>query len=105
MIRIADREVPITKEYLNDIKAHNLEGILNNLEKALIIFHSPIDETVSIDHARKLFVAANHPKNFVAIDQGDHLLTRKEDANFVATVLGAWVKRYISDEEGNNHEV
>ncbi len=96
IVHIAGRDLQIKKEFIDDIKSHNLEGILKNLRKALIIFHSPIDQIVSIEHARKLYNAAHHPKSFISIDKGDHLLSRKEDAEFVATILGAWAKRYIS---------
>ncbi len=95
-IQIAGKSLEIKKAFLDDIKTHNLEGILKNMHKALLIFHSPIDEIVSIDHARKLYEAAKHPKSFVSIDNGNHLLTRKEDTEFVATVLASWAKRYIN---------
>jgi putative redox protein len=40
-------------------------------------------------------MAARHPKSFVSLDDADHLLTRKEDATYVAAVLAAWASRYI----------
>jgi alpha/beta superfamily hydrolase len=51
---------------------------------------------VPIDHARKIFETARHPKSFVSIDGADHLLLRdRRDARFVGEVLAAWAGRYI----------
>ena len=66
-----------------------------NLRKALLIFHSPTDETVGIDNATAIFVAAKHPKSFVSLAGADHLLSRKEDAAYVANVIAAWAERYL----------
>jgi putative redox protein len=65
------------------------------LQKPLLIFHSPIDNIVSIENARELYEAAHHPKSFVSLDGADHMLTDPEDAEFVATVLAAWASRYL----------
>ena len=66
-----------------------------NLKRALLIFHSPQDNVVSIDDARELFVAARHPKSFVSLDGADHLLGRQADARYVASVLASWASRYL----------
>jgi putative redox protein len=50
---------------------------------------------VDIDIASRSFVAAKHPKSFVSLDTADHLLSRKEDAAYVAAVIAAWAGRYI----------
>lgn len=94
-IHIAGKTLSITKDFLDDIEQYNLEGILKNFSKAFLIFHSPVDMTVSIDHAGILYKAARHPKSFLSLDRADHMLTNPEDAEYVATVLAAWMKRYI----------
>lgn len=94
-INIADNHVPISREFLEDIEQHNLEGILKNLNKAILVFHSPVDMTVNINHAGILYKAARHPKSFISLDRADHMLTDREDTEYVATVLAAWTKRYI----------
>ena len=65
------------------------------LRKALLIFHSPTDETVGIENAAHIFAAAKHPKSFVSLAGADHLLTRRSDAAYVANVLAAWAERYL----------
>ncbi len=62
--------------------------------------HSPVDNTVSVDHAAAIYQAAKHPKSFVALDGADHLLTRPADAAYAATIIGAWAERYLTDLSG-----
>ena len=68
---------------------------LRHLHKALLILHSPIDQTVSVDNAADIFMAARHPKSFVSLDHADHLLSSERDAVFAANVISAWAERYL----------
>jgi uncharacterized OsmC-like protein len=57
--------------------------------------HAPADDTVGIDNATHIFVAAKHPKSFVSLAGADHLLSGKRDPAYVADVITAWAERYI----------
>jgi uncharacterized OsmC-like protein/alpha/beta superfamily hydrolase len=92
---LAGRPFRIRREFLRDIEGQKLDAAIVGLKRALIIFHAPLDETVGIDQATKIFVAAKHPKSFVSLDDADHLLSRREDAAYVADVIAAWAKRYV----------
>jgi putative redox protein len=94
-VELAGRKFRIQKQFLDDIVSRNSREAIGSLRKALLIFHSPRDTTVSIDNAAQIFMAAKHPKSFVSLDDADHLLTRSEDASYVAAVLAAWASRYI----------
>ena len=61
--------------------------------------HSPTDDTVGIDNATHIFVAAKHPKSFVSLAGADHLLTRPADAAYAADVIAAWASRYMPTSE------
>ena len=61
----------------------------------MLIFHSPTDETVGIDNASHIFLAAKHPKSFISLAGADHLLSRASDAAYVALVISAWAERYL----------
>ncbi len=50
---------------------------VTKLHKALLIMHSPTDDTVGIDNATHIFVAAKHPKSFVSLAGADHLLSEQ----------------------------
>ena len=97
-VSLAGRKFRIEKQFIDDLGEHDLKARLGGLGAALMIFHSPIDETVSIDHARDLYIAAKHPKSFVSLDRADHLLTRPADSAYVADVLSAWAARYVSGD-------
>lgn len=94
-VEIEGRAFRVKKQFLEDIGSRDNREAIAGLRKALLIFHSPRDTTVSIDNAAQIYAAARHPKSFVSLDDADHLLTRKEDAEYVAAVLAAWASRYL----------
>jgi len=94
-VSLAGRPFNISSEFLDDIAEHNLMAQVTNLHKALLIMHAPADDTVGIDNATRIFVAAKHPKSFVSLASADHLLTGKRDAVYVADVIAAWATRYL----------
>ncbi len=95
VVALAGREFRIKKQFLDDIRQSELAPRLRNLRKALLVLHSPIDDIVGIDHARRIFEAAIHPKSFVSLDTADHLLTRREDSSYVAAIISAWSSRFL----------
>ncbi len=94
-VSLAGRPFHIKREFLDDIAEHPLMAHVANLHKALLVMHSPTDDTVGIDNATRIFVAAKHPKSFVSLADADHLLTQRRDAAYVAGVIAAWAERYI----------
>ncbi|WP_029587167.1 bifunctional alpha/beta hydrolase/OsmC family protein [Bradyrhizobium sp. URHD0069] len=94
-VSLAGRPFQIKREFLDDIAEHGLMAHVMKLHKALLIMHAPTDDTVGIDNATRIFVAAKHPKSFVSLAGADHLLTGKRDAAYVAEVIAAWATRYF----------
>jgi uncharacterized OsmC-like protein/fermentation-respiration switch protein FrsA (DUF1100 family) len=94
-VSLAGRPFRIKREFLDDISEQRITERVANLRKALLIFHSPTDDTVSIDNASRIFLAAKHPKSFVSLAGADHLLGKKSDAVYVANVIAAWAERYL----------
>jgi len=94
-VELAGRKFRIQRQFLQDLENRNSRDAIGALGRALLVFHSPRDTTVSIDNAAQIFTAARHPKSFVSLDTADHLLTRKEDAQYAAAVMAAWVSRYV----------
>jgi putative redox protein len=103
-VSLAGRPFHIKREFLDDIAEHNLMGQVAELRKALLILHSPTDDTVGIDNATRIFVAAKHPKSFISLSGADHLLNRKSDADYVADVIAAWAQRYLETAPSNQTE-
>ncbi len=98
-VNLAGRNFSIRKQFLDDLKKTSVKERAKNLKKALLILHSPVDTTVGIENAQEIFIAARHPKSFVSLDKADHLLSKREDASFAATMIAAWSSRYIIGEE------
>jgi uncharacterized OsmC-like protein/pimeloyl-ACP methyl ester carboxylesterase len=94
-VQLAGRPFHIKREFLDDVAEHNLMAQVSKLHKALLVMQSPTDDTVGIDNATNIFVAAKHPKSFVSLAGSDHLLSGKRDAAYVADVIAAWAERYV----------
>lgn len=95
IVKLAGRPFRIKKQFLDDLQDQALTDTVSRLKRALLIFHSPIDNTVGIENASALYTAARHPKSFVSLDQADHLLSAEPDARYTGHVIAAWAQKYI----------
>lgn len=94
-VSLAGRPFTIKKQFLDDLEETSMRDKIRGLDRALIIFHSPIDNQVGIDNAQKIFIAAKHPKSFISLDEADHLLSTASDSIYVGKVLGTWAEKYL----------
>ena len=94
-VALAGRPFRVRRALLDDIAEQNLGPRIAELRKALLVFHSPTDESVGIDNASHIFTTAKHPKSFISLAGADHLLRRPSDAAYVAHVVAAWAERYL----------
>jgi len=94
-VQIGLRRFRIRKQLLEDLDRYASADHIRDLNRALLVFHSPLDTIVSIEEAAKIYQAARHPKSFISLDKADHLLTNREDAEYVAETLVAWASRYL----------
>lgn len=92
---LASRTFRIRREFLDDVADQPQAERIRRLDAALLVMHSPVDETVGVANARQIFQEARHPKSFVSLDGADHLLTRRTDAEFVAAMVATWASRYL----------
>jgi putative redox protein len=95
-VTLAGRTFTLKKQFLDDLKFVNMKETLKNLNRALLVLHSPIDETVGIENAAQIFQAARHPKSFISLDKADHLLSAQEDSLYAGAVIAAWALKYVS---------
>ncbi len=82
---------PSTLDHIKRLFVNKMDEIAYNV----LILHSPEDELVSIDHATEIFMAARHPKSFIALDGIDHLIKNIKDARYVGNLIGEWAMRYL----------
>lgn len=94
-VTLAGRSFLIRKQFLDDLEETRMEETIRGLRRALLVCHSPIDQTVGIENAARIFQAALHPKSFLSLDKADHLLTNEADAFYVGRAAAAWATRYL----------
>ena len=102
---IDERKFTIRRQFLEDADRYRIVDMLPRLRKAMLFMHAPLDEIVGIDNAGRLYSAAKHPKSFISLDHGGHLLTDPRDAAYAARVIAAWASRFLEDvpvQEGSN---
>lgn len=98
-VNIGGRAFTIAKGFLDDLEKRDLSSILGDLRKPILIAHSPQDTVVGIANAAVLFAAARHPKSFLSLDGADHLLSNNTDSNYAGSMIAAWSKRYLTQEQ------
>lgn len=107
-VHIGGRPFTINQDLLDTLEKDNSDLLIKNLDKALLILHSPQDEIVEVANAEKIYKAAHHPKSFISMDGADHLLSNKKDSKYVGDIIGSWIKRYVVIEDktqlSSNHQ-
>ena len=78
-----------------DVRSADLHGRIRTLRRALLVMHSPTDNTVGIANASEIFRTARHPRSFVSLEGADHLLTGKNQAARAARIISAWADPYL----------
>lgn len=58
-VMLAGRPFRVKKQFIDDARDQNIAEAIKGMRKALLVMHSPIDETVAVDHARQIYEAAN----------------------------------------------
>jgi len=94
-VTIGGRTFLLRRQFFRDLEKHRMEQTIRELNKPLLILHSPRDQTVDIRNAEELFAAARQPKSFVSLDPMDHLMLEESDAHYVGNLIAAWVANAI----------
>jgi len=96
-VDIVGRPFPISRSFLKDLEIQNTNhsAAISQLGKALLVCQSPNDDVVPLQEALDMFEGAEHPKSFLSLDNADHYLFKREDSDYVAGMIAAWVRRYI----------
>jgi putative redox protein len=94
-VDIVGRPFPITRNFIDDLERQNHPNAISSLGKPLLICHSPADDVAPFSEAIEMFELAKEPKNFFSLDQADHYLFKREDADYTAALIAAWAARYL----------
>jgi putative redox protein len=94
-VLLAGRPFVVSRRFVADLHRHDLGERVAHLNRPLLVMHAPLDGTVGIDSAALIFSAARHPKSFISLNDADHLLSRRSDADYAAAMIAAWAKHYL----------
>ncbi len=104
IVNIGGRPFTVRKQFIDDLRGQRAKDNIANLRRALLLFHSPVDNTVDIENAALIFKTARHPKSFISLDHADPLLSAAADSEYVGAVLGVWARKYIgAPQEDRKH--
>jgi putative redox protein len=105
-VNIGGQSLEIHTQMVQDFRKHDLRKSVEELQKAMLIFHSPEDETVGFYHAirnakydqpTEVTQAGNTiPRTLVALPGSNHLLTNNQrDIPMIVAIADAWCTRLI----------
>jgi putative redox protein len=97
-VSLAGRPFRVSRGFIEDLRGRDPEAVIASLGRALLVLHSPLDATVGIGNATRIFAAARHPKSFVSLDRADHLLSRRAESDYAASVIAAWAGPYLEPQ-------
>lgn len=92
---IGGKALTLRRHFIEDVRAADLHERIKSLRRALLVMHSPTDNTVGIENASEIFRAARHPRSFISLEGADHLLTGKHQAARAARIISAWADPYL----------
>ena len=101
-VNIGGRPFIIKKQFLEDLEHNPSSELLSNLNRAILVMHSPQDMIVGIENAATIYKQARHPKSFISLDGADHLLSDQADSQYAGGIIASWASRYI---ETADHEL
>lgn len=93
---IGGKALTLRRHFIEDVRATDLREQIRTLRKALLVMHSPTDNTVGITNASQIFRAARHPRSFVSLEGADHLLTKGDQAKRAGRIISAWADPYLA---------
>ena len=101
MVTIGGRSWRITQKMLDDFRSHNLPKLIGQIQSPTLLFHSPVDETVSYDHAIRIAGLIQNgsneatPPSIISLIDSDHLLTRPGTTiDWVSSTIAAFLMRF-----------
>ena len=101
VVNIGGVRYTINQQMIEDFRAHSLQSSLSQIRSPVLLLHSTHDETLSFEHAQRLFESLSANKHAVpsllAIPGADHLLTRNPaDIQYVVRMIAGWMDRILA---------
>jgi esterase/lipase len=93
-IDIVGKKYKIKSHFIEDIKNY-FDLNLSFIKQPVMVMHSKEDPIVSINHGIDIFNALSSSKSFITLDNMDHLLRSRDDAEKVAHIIYNWLSLYL----------
>jgi putative redox protein len=93
---LAGRSFRVKKQFLDDLEASKMDNFIKGLDRALLVMHAPLDDTVGIDNAAHIYQLAKHPKSFLSLHKADHLLMDETYSLYAGSIIAEWADLYIN---------
>ncbi len=94
-VTLAGRTFKIKKQFVDDLKAAKMNDFIRNLDRALLVMHSPVDRTVGVENAAHIYSTAKHPKSYISLNKADHLLTNEKYSKYAGSLIAPWASLYL----------
>ncbi|MER3328526.1 MAG: hypothetical protein RIF34_03025, partial [Candidatus Kapaibacterium sp.] len=65
------------------------------LKKPILVLHSPDDDTVSLDEARKILAQVRGHRSYIMLNNYGHLIMDEDKAIKTADIIYNWAKMYL----------
>ncbi len=89
-VKLGVQEFMLSQAALDEFRHSTVLEEVAALQAALLVIHSPDDRVVDMAHADMLFAAASHPKSFMSLESGGHMLVDRGIARHVGRVIASW---------------
>lgn len=97
MVNTGTYEYLIKKPTIDVLREYDLPTRISQLERRVMVFHSPADRTLGYEHAEAIAATSAGPANLINLESANHLLTdNPADSEFVASTLANWFDRFLS---------
>jgi pimeloyl-ACP methyl ester carboxylesterase len=96
---LGGKRLQIRKHFVEDLENADLTGCIRNLDRPLLVMHSPTDQTVGVENAGEIYAAARHPKSFIALEGSTHLLTDRDQTDRAGLLIAAWANQYLDTDD------
>ena len=89
-IEVAGRHYEIEPQFLDDLHRYDMRQRLASLHKPVLIFRVVHDTLVDSENADEIDAWTGGPSRIVTLDKADHLLSNREDTEYVANEISNW---------------
>lgn len=94
VVTIGGQSFEVDRKMLDGLRDYDLRSTIQSLDLPTLLFHSTVDETVSIAHAYELQRLLKKNCSLITLPDADHLFVKNPaEINFLGTMISTWSAR------------